>query len=455
MTQEQIEVLNPATGELLGVIGAGSPEVAQQHIDAAVAALPEWRRTAPAERAAMVKEAARRLRDHADELAAMQSAEGGKPHGDSLGGVMAGISTMEQYAELGPLHRGKSLQGNVDALDLMVHVPRGVAALLVPWNDPIAIGLGLTAAALVTGNTVILKPSEKTPLSTMHAVELMDLPTGVLELALGDARMGGPMAASPQVDVVVHVGSVASGREIAAVRGAMGKKTVLELGGKDALIVDRGVDVQWAAEQAALGAFANAGQICTSVERIYVHRDIADGFVDRLTKVAKDYEIGPMVDDRQRMVVQTHVDDAVHGGARVLTGGEVPLGDGFRYPPTVLVDVTDDMQIMRTETFGPVAPVCVVNNFDEALERVNDSEYGLAATVLTPSHVNAQRAIRALQVGTVKINAVFGGAPGGAAEPQRGSGLGYGYGPELLDELTTTKVVHYGQAVVDGNGSAS
>lgn len=442
----EIDVVNPRTGEVLGSIPAGDDAAADAAVATAAKGGSWWRQTAPAERAAMVKDAARRLRERADELAELQSLEGGKPAGDSMGGLMAGIGTMEQYAELGPLHRGKSLQGAYGAMDMMVKEPRGVAALMVPWNDPLAIALGLTAASLVAGNTTILKPSEKTPLSTQLAVDIMALPADVLVLALGDHRMGRPLVRHPDVDVVVHVGSVATGREIAEARGAMGKKTILELGGKDALIVDDDVDPKWAAEQAALGAFANAGQICTSVERIYVHQAVADRFVTELVSAAEQFGIGPMIDDDQRRLVQAHIDDAVGSGAKVERGGVVPDSPGSFYPTTVLTNVTDDMLIMREETFGPVAPVCVVDSFDQALEAANRSQYGLAATVLTSNHAHAQQAWRTLEAGTVKINAVFGGAPGGAAEPQRGSGLGYGYGPELLDELTTTKVVHYAPA---------
>lgn len=440
---DQIDVVDPSNGEVIGRIPAGSASEADAIVAIAAKSAPAWAQIHAAERSALLKQAARNLRDHADELAALQSREGGKPPGDSMGGLEAGISTMEQYAELGPLHRGRSLQGAWSALDLMVHEPRGVAALLVPWNDPLAIALGLAAAALVSGNAVILKPSEKTPLSTMRAVELMGLPDGALHVALGDHRMGRPLVAHPDVDVVVHVGSVATGREIAGIRGGMGKKTVLELGGKDAMIIDAGVDPVWAAGQAALGAFANAGQICTSVERIYVHEQMAAPFTEALIEEAKGFAIGPMIDSEQRALVQQHVDDAVAGGAEVRTGGVMPEGDGFAYPPTVLTGVRDDMVLMRDETFGPVAAVCPVSSFHEALAAANRTSYGLAATVLTPSQAHAQQAWRELEVGTVKINAVFGGAPGGAAEPRRGSGLGFGYGPELLDELTTTKVVHY------------
>jgi succinate-semialdehyde dehydrogenase/glutarate-semialdehyde dehydrogenase len=325
---------------------------------------------------------------------------------------------------------------------MMVHEPRGVAALLVPWNDPIAIAGGQIGACLVTGNTVVLKPSERTPLSTIRLVERLDLPAGVLELLLGDERAGRPLAAHPEVDLVIHTGSIATGRELAAACAGDLRKTLLELGGKDALIVDAGVDPAWAAAQAAAGAFANAGQLCTSVERIYVHESVAEPFVAALVAEAQRTTIGPLIDSRQREIVHRHVTEAVAAGAEVRTGGAPADGPGFFYPPTVLAGCTDAMAVMREETFGPVAAVRAVASFDEALAAANATEYGLAATVLTPSMANAQTAWRELRAGTVKVNAVWGGAPGGAAQPQGASGTGFGYGPELLDEVTLTKVVH-------------
>jgi succinate-semialdehyde dehydrogenase/glutarate-semialdehyde dehydrogenase len=462
---ETIDVLDPATGQTIGQIPAGGPEDADAAARSARAALPGWARTDAAERGALLKAAARRLRDHADELAEIQTRENGKPLADSRGGVDAGINTIEQYAELGPLHRGRSLVGSWGASDMMVHEPRGVAAVIVPWNDPIAIACGSIAACLVTGNTVVFKPSEKTPLSAIRLVELMnaELPDGVLNLLLGDGRAGAPLVEHPDVDVVMHTGSTATGREIAATCARELKKCVLELGGKDALIVDAGVDPQWAAEQAATGAFANAGQICTSVERIYVHAEVAEPFVDALTERARSMkvgpgsdaatEMGPLIDEGQRAVVHAHVSDAVERGAQLRAGGELDGSGGFFYPPTVVVGAEDDMTLMREETFGPVASIRVVDSFDEAIERANAGEYGLAATVLTPSEEHAERAWRELEVGTVKVNAVFGGAPGGSAEPHRQSGMGYGYGPELLDEVTITKVVHVEAAVTPERAS--
>jgi acyl-CoA reductase-like NAD-dependent aldehyde dehydrogenase len=439
---DTIAVLDPSTGEEIGTIPAGSAAAADAAACAARDAQPAWARRPAAERAELLKAATARARAHADELAELVARENGRPVDESRAGVEAGIGAIEQYAELGPLHGGRSLNGDRDATDLMVHEPRGVAALLVPWNDPIAIAGGQLGACLVAGNTVVLKPSEKTPLSTIRLVELLDLPAGVLELLLGDERAGRPLAAHPEVDLVIHTGSIATGREIAALTARDLRKALLELGGKDALVVDADVDPVWAAEQAAAGAFANAGQLCTSVERIYVHADVAEPFVAALTAQARETTLGPLIDERQREIVHRHVTEALAGGAELHAGGEPGDGPGFFYPPTVLSGCAPDMAVMREETFGPVAAVQVVGSFDDAIRQANATEYGLAATVLTPSMAHAQTAWRELRAGTVKVNAVWGGAPGGAAQPQGASGTGFGYGPELLDEVTLTKVVH-------------
>ena len=446
-----IDVTDPSSGTTIAQLPCSD---AGQLVATARAAHPVWERTAPAERASSVKRGVARLRAEVESIALLQTREGGKPLSDSRGGVEAGIGALEQYAELGPLHRGRSLQGAGTATDWMMPVSRGVAALCLPWNDPVAIACAHIAANLVVGNTVICKPSEKTPLSTAAVIELLnhDLPHGVLQLAVGDGIVGAALAAHPDVDIVVHVGSVATGRSVASACAARGAKALLELGGKDAMIVDADVDPVWAAEQAAIGCFANAGQICTSIERVYVHRDVADAFVDELVTRAKSLrlgpgtdpstEVGPLIDVGQRDVVDGHVRAAVDAGAELRCGGAPVEGTGSYYPPTVLTSVAPGMVVVDEETFGPVAAVQVVDSFDEALHLANDTPYGLAAVVLTADMVHAQRATRELAVGTVKINAAFGGAPGGAATPHGISGDGFGYGPELLDELTRTRVVH-------------
>ncbi|WP_422774368.1 aldehyde dehydrogenase family protein [Plantactinospora sp. WMMC1484] len=448
-----LSVVDPADGSPVSRV----PVAAEAEVDAAVkaarATAPQWARTAPAERAAALRRAADAIEAVADRLAEAETAEMGRPLDAARSGVQAGVSTLRQYAELAPVRGGRTLGGDADAIDLMVPQPRGVVAVITPWNDPVAVSCGLLGAALATGNTVVYKPSERSTASGFLLARLLDehLPSGVLSLLTGDGRVGAALAGQ-EVDVVAHVGSTATGRSIAAACTRSGAKALLENGGSDPLIVDDDVDPRWAAGQAAIGAFANAGQLCVAVERIYVLRSIATRFLGALVQRAEALrsgpgrdprsELGPLVDRRHRDHVHGQVEAAVADGATLLTGGKVPEGPGAFYPPTVLAECTDQMAAMREETFGPVAPVMVVESFDEALSRASESPYGLAATVLTASMSHAQRAWRELPVGTVKINAVFGGAPGGAAEPRAGSGQGFGYGPELLDELTVTKAVH-------------
>jgi len=449
-----IDVHDPATGELVGSV----PIADQAAIDAAVVAArdaqPSWARTRASERAAALREAAATVRAEREALAELQTREMGKPIGESLAGVDAGIDSIEAHAQLGPLHGGRGLGGDWLAHDATVKEPRGVVAVITPWNDPVAIACGQLAAALVTGNAVVFKPSERAPLASARVAEHLRavLPSGVLELVHGDGRAGAPLAAHRGVDVVLHTGSSAAGREIARACAERGAKAILENGGKDALVIDASVDPSWAATLAAAGAFANAGQVCTSVERIYVHHDIAEPFRDHLVAVASALRIGPgldpatqlgpLVDARMREAVDAQVQAALAAGARALCGGEPADGPGCFYPPTVLIDVSDAMAVMCDETFGPVAPVRVVASFDEGLELARQGPYGLAATVLSCDQRHAARACRELPVGTVKVNSLSGGAPGGGAHPRGISGEGVGYGPGLLDELTATKVVH-------------
>lgn len=440
-------VLDPRTGDPVARVPIAGEADCEAAVSRANGAFAGWARTPAAERAAAVAAAADAVARAVEELAELNERETGKPRDDARGGVEAGIGTLRQYAQLGPVHRGRSLLGAWSATDVMVPEPRGVVAVLTPWNDPVAVAAGLIGAALVTGNTVVHKPSERCPRTGRRLAELVAaaLPEGVLEIVDGDGGVGARLASAPQVDVVAHVGSSATGRAIAQTCAARGAKAVLENGGNDALIVDDGVSAQWAAEQAAQGAFANAGQICVAVERIYVVAAAADAFVEALTAEARAWEprIGPLVDERHREHVHSHVTDAVRRGARVLVGGEPRPGPGSFYPPTVLTDCTPEMELFCEETFGPIAPVRVVPDFDTALAEAADDRYGLAATVLTADMAHAQEAWHCLPVGTVKINAVFGGAPGGSAEPRRASGSGFGYGPELLDEMTAMKVVHW------------
>ncbi len=344
----ELTVLSPLDGELVDRIPIAGPAECAMAVDTATQALPSWRSTAAAERGRLLHLAAQAVRDAAGDLAERNHRETGRPRDEAEQGALAGADTLRQYAELGPLHRGRSLLGDWSATDLMVPQPRGVVVVLTPWNDPVAVACGLIGAALATGNTVVHKPSEHAPGVGRLLTELIAtrLPAGVLTAVLGDGNTGSSLTAHPGVDLIAHVGSSETGHRI-GVRAAQNRtKVLLENGGNDAMVVDGDVDPTWAAEQAALGAFANAGQICTSVERIFVTRDIAPRFLDALTELAGRQVLGPLVDAALRDRVHDQVREACEQGARLLTGGTIPEGPGCHYPATVLADCRPDMRIM-------------------------------------------------------------------------------------------------------------
>jgi acyl-CoA reductase-like NAD-dependent aldehyde dehydrogenase len=255
------------------------------------------------------------------------------------------------------------------------------------------------------------------------------------------------------VDLVVFVGSERTGRRIGEYCGGALKKAILELGGKDPFIVDDTVDITKAAALCAEATYANAGQICTSTERIYVQRRVFDQFRDRLVDISSQLRLGggledgihmgPLVDDLQLEKVAGHVEDAKRAGAEVLFGGARTNRIGYFYPPTVLSSIDRDMRLMNEETFGPVAPLISFDDFDEAIALANDCRYGLAAIVCTTSAPRAIEAVQKLQAGMVKINTMRGKAPGATSEPYKASGLGHGYGVEFLMEITRQKSVHW------------
>lgn len=442
-----ITIRNPRTGDVLWTVPEAGPEAVARAVDVARSAASDWAATAPSDRGAALRGAARALDAAARELAGLNASETGRPVEESLAGIAAGVSTLEQYAELGPVHRGLSLRGSQLASDYTVAEPRGVAALLTPWNDAVAVACGLIGAALVTGNTVVHKPSERCPRlgEALGEVLAPAFPPGVFQTVTGGAGVGALLAQS-DVDVIAHVGSSAAGAHLARAGAQSGAHVIRENGGNDPLLVDRDVDPVWAAEQAAMGAFSNSGQICVAVERIYVHEAIAAEFCAALEAEAAlrngNGTVAPLVDGRMRDAVHAHVADALQQGAHAVEGGTLPDGPGSFYPATVLTGCTERMEVMTEETFGPVAPVQVVTSFDDGLRLACSGKYGLAATVLSANIGHIQRAVAALPVGTVKINEVFGGAPGGAAQPRGISGAGFGYGPELLDEFSRVKVVH-------------
>jgi len=452
----EIAVLNPATEELIDLIPKGTKDDADAAVLSARRAFGSWAARSPMERRNAIRLASEKLAGIKSEAAKLFTSEMGKPLQQAEAEINASIEMMRSFSELVVhLRSGQQMSPNGE-LNFQQRFPRGVAACVVPWNFPIAVGLENVVPNLLVGNTVVWKPSEKTPLtSRLIAEKIFDhLPEGVMNVLLGDGEgVGDPLVRHPDVDVLVFVGSERTGRRLGEICGKGLKKAILELGGKDALIVDETVDVQAAARLAAEATYFNAGQICTSTERLFISRKIFEPFVEALVKeslaikvgngLVEGVRMGPLIDHLQIEVVTGQVRGAVSKGAAVLCGGDRLEGKGFFYPPTVITGVSPDSELMIEETFGPVAPCIPFDDFDEAIALANSTRFGLAAIVCTTSAPRAMQAIHSIRAGMVKINTMRGKAPGATSEPFNSSGLGHGYGVEFLHELTRQKSIHW------------
>ncbi|MFE3827338.1 aldehyde dehydrogenase family protein [Streptomyces sp. NPDC059092] len=447
-----LDVVNPATEDVIARLPGGCRADVDRAVAAAVEAQPAWAALPVAERVAHISAWADAVAEHADELADLECREMGKPVGVGrtfIDGAAAGLKASASQALSYDFEETIS-HPDGSATKLLRH-PLGATAVITPWNFPVAMVLGALGPLLAAGNTVVVKPSERSPLSTVRLFELLNLPPGVVNLVLGDARAGAPLAEHADIQLVHFTGSVAAGRKVGAGTGKLLHRAVLELGGKDPVIVDAGVDPGATATAVAFGAFINTGQICTSMERIYVHQEIAEEFIEALAEAAGTYTVGdghdegvmmgPLVDERQRDTVRRHVAEAVERGATVRVGGVEPDGKGFFYPATVLTGVDESMSVMTEETFGPLAPVVVISSFEEGLERAARSRFGLAATVYTrdPDHVAAATRMPA---GVVWINQWQGGGPERLYEPAGDSGMGATGASAAYDAATRPASVH-------------
>jgi acyl-CoA reductase-like NAD-dependent aldehyde dehydrogenase len=448
-------VRNPATEETLAEVPSASPDQVDRAVAAARSALPGWRRTPAGERGELLHGVAAWLRDHTDELARLMTLEGGKPLVENTDEVGWTANAFAYYAELGRHERGRVIPSiEQGQLSLVLKEPVGVVAAIVPWNYPLLLLAWKLAPALAAGNTVVVKPSPYTPLSTLRLAEAFaGFPDGVVNLLAGGARVGEALVVHPQTSMVAFTGSVATGQRIGALCAEQVKRTHLELGGKDAFIVCDDVDLEVAAPGAAWAAFLNAGQVCTSAERFYVFDGVFDGFVERLVEETRRLrlgdplvpttDVGPMVTEVQRAKVERQLDQATGAGARLLAGGDHGgFERGWFLAPAVLVDVDDTMDLLRTETFGPVAPVQRVGSLDEAIARANALPYGLGANVYTKRLDHVLRCMEELEVGTVWINDPLTDNDAGPFGGAKMSGNARELGVEGLESFRETRHVH-------------
>jgi succinate-semialdehyde dehydrogenase/glutarate-semialdehyde dehydrogenase len=454
---------DPATGEEIGRAPLASPEDVKEAVRRARAAQPVWASLSFRDRGRVILRARRLMLAERDEIARLVSRETGKPVAEALSmEIVPTLDAMHYFAHasenlLRPQKIDIGQYGLMGRSSTIVFRPLGVIGIISPWNFPLATPADEVVMALMAGNAVVLKPSELTPLIALQIGDIFrraGLPADLLGIVTGDGSTGAALI-DARVDKIMFTGSVATGKRVAEAAAKFLTPVVLELGGKDPMIVLEDADIENAARGAVWGAFANAGQACASVERCYVQESIAPEFIERVvaeTRVLKQgrgtgdaVDIGSMSNERQLQIVADHVNDAEQRGAKVLTGGGRGANpDGLFYQPTVLTNVDHDMAIMRDETFGPVLPVMTFKTEEEAIKLANDSVYGLTASVWTRNIARGRRIAEQIEAGTVMVNEVVY-THGIAQTPWGGvkdSGYGRTHGRMGLLELVQPQHIH-------------
>ncbi len=452
-----LSVENPATEEEAASLGTASADQMDAAVAAAREAFPGWAGTPAVERAELLHELAARLRGQTDELARAMTTEGGKPLVENSDEVGWTAAAFDYYAEMGRNFAGRVIPPiESSQLALVTKEPLGVVGAIVPWNYPLLLLAWKLAPALAAGNTVVAKPSELTPISTLMLAPAFDhLPPGTVNLLAGAGEVGEAIVSDERVDCIAFTGSVETGKRIAVRAAERVARVNLEMGGKDPFIVcaDVAGDVEVAAKGGAWAAYLNAGQVCTSAERFYVAREVYDEFLDVFVDHAKTLnvgdpfdsatDIGPMASANQRDKVAAQVEAAVAAGAEVVTGGDRAGHErGHYYSPVVVTGAPAQTDLLREETFGPVAPIVPVDSLDEAIALANGTRFGLGANVYTRDLATTIRCMREIKAGTVWINDPLTDNDAGPFGGFKQSGLGRELGQEGLEAFQETKHVH-------------
>jgi len=458
----RVEIIyNPANQEPVAEVAVGTRQDARLALQAARKAFPIWSGTSSLKRADLLHDAARLVRERSEKIARLLTLENGKPLKNARMEVFSSADILDFYAEEGRRNFGQWIT-STHSRSIVLRQPVGVAALITPWNFPVDLLAWKVGPALAAGCTFVAKPPSKAPLAATEFVRAVceaGLPAGAANVVHGPGgEVGAELVENPISRKIAFTGETQTGREIMARAAAHIKRVSLELGGQSPLIVCPDADVKAAAAAAAQRAFSNMGQICISVNRIYVAEEVAEPFTEELIRRAErlkignglepDVDLGPMFSREQRQRTKEHVADAIEKGAKLLTGGQEPEGEayekGYFFQPTVLCRADHSMRVMREETFGPVAPIMKFKTLDEAIALANDTKYGLAAYVFTNDLKTALRAAEGLEAGGIGVNvnnvvdlqAPFGG--------WKESGLGRELGHYGLEAYLETKHIRLG-----------
>jgi betaine-aldehyde dehydrogenase len=456
---QAIEVQNPATEEVLDTVPSGTPGDVEAAVRSAKEAFESWRKLGANERAGLLHEVAHKIHAQRGEIVRLLTLEEGKPISENQEEVEWVLNTFRYYAELGRHHRGDVLAAaGSSQFNFVIKEPYGVVGCIVPWNYPLLLLAWKVAPALAAGNTVVIKPSEMTPLSALYLAEhcFDHLPAGVVNVVTGyGLATGEPLVKHPDVPVIAFTGSLATGQRIASLAAPMMKKLHLELGGKDATVIAEDADPEIAAKAVAYAALINAGQVCTSTERVYIPKNGAQKFTEAIVEHVKSLrlgnglepttDMGPMIGAAFRAKFEAHIAEATARGGQILSGGGRPkhLAKGFFHEPTVLTRLDHSMLIMREETFGPAVPLMEYETFEDAIRLTNDCQYGLGAVLLSNDPKKIKRFFDEVKAGTIWINDPLTDHYAGPFGGMKYSGGARELGEVGLDEFREVKHVHW------------
>lgn len=459
---EKLEILNPATQEVIARAPKATKEETEEAIKLAKKAFESsvWSGKSPWERAEVLHQIADKLQDNLDELTDLEVQNNGKTRREARSDVEEAASTFRFYAGLLTMPDGQTYDASGDMQTLIVKEPMGVAGLIVPWNFPLLMSVWKVAPALAAGNSILLKPAEITPVTAGKLFELMDesdLPKGVANLMMGNGSVvGQTIAESPDVDVVSFTGSTEVGRNVMRAAASNMKKVSLELGGKSPNIIFADADLETAVDYALFGIFMGSGQVCSSGSRILVQEEIYDEFVEKYVEKAKRIRVGPGNDERSQMgaiVSKKHMESILdyirvgkeEGAILALGGNRIEkdsLDKGFFIEPTVFTHVTSAMRIVREEIFGPVVAIQKFRNEEEAVKIANDTDFGLAGAVFSTDQNKALRVIKKVRAGITWVNAYHLTSIQAPWGGYKESGIGRSLGAYGLEEYQETKQIN-------------